>query len=210
MVRAAKEAAMYADQTQMLAKKKQTASILALVAAVLLAVSLFLPWLKSKHNRYLNASMTLLSFTVCRGEDNECKKVSNFELADEVKKFNQDSPKKEGTTFPYFGLITLIVCLGAAATMAAAGVLGLLGRFVRTPIALTTVGLLAACLGLITGCIFVAVKPGGVGAIGVTWPFFVFGTAIVLGVAACQMLSKAFGPPEYDPYADPMAPQPPM
>ena len=71
-------------------------------------------------------------------------------------------------------------------------------------------GLLGACLGLITGCIFVAVKPGGVGAIGVTWPFFVFGTAIVMGVAACQMLAKAFGPPEYDPYADPMAPQPPM
>lgn len=37
---------MYADQSQMLAKKKQTASILAIVAAVLLAVSLFLPWLK--------------------------------------------------------------------------------------------------------------------------------------------------------------------
>lgn len=201
---------MYADQSQMLAKKKQTASILAIVAAVLLAVSLFLPWLKSKQSKYVNASMTLLAIKVCNGDGDECKKMSNFELADEIKKANEFAEKKQGTTFAYFGLITLIICLGAAAAMLAGGVLGLMGKFVRSPIALTTVGLLGACLGLITGCIFVAVKPGGVGAIGVSWPFFVFGTAVVMGVAACQMLAKAFGPPEYDPYADPMAPQPPM
>ncbi|MBK7070704.1 MAG: hypothetical protein IPH44_00250 [Myxococcales bacterium] len=201
---------MYADQSQMLAKKKQTASILAIVAAVLLAVSLFLPWLKSKQSKYVNASMTLLSFKVCSGDGDECESMSNFKLAKKMKELNELSSKKEGTTFPYFGLITLIVCLGAAAAMLAGGVLGLMGKFVRSPIAITTVGLLAACLGLITGCIFVAVKPGGAGAIGVSWPFFVFGTAIVMGVAACQMLAKAFGPPEYDPYADPMAPQPPM
>lgn len=203
---------MYADQSQMLAKKKQTASILAIVAAVLLAVSLFLPWLKSKDNKHVRASMTLRSLEVCQnqGDGWECESRSNFELAKEIKKYNEISSKKEGTTFPYFGLITLIICLGAAAAMLAGGVLGLMGKFVRSPIALTTVGLLGACLGLITGCIFVAVKPGGVGAIGVSWPFFVFGTAVVMGVAACQMLAKAFGPPEYDPYADPMAPQPPM
>lgn len=203
---------MYADQSQMIAKKKQTASILAIVAAVLLAVSLFLPWLKSKQNKYLNASMTLLSFKVCQnqGDGWECESMSNFKVAKELAAQNEHASKKQGTTFPYFGLATLIICLGAAASMLAAGVLGLTGKFVRSPIAITTVGLLAACLGLITGCIFVAVKPGGVGTIGVTWPFFVFGTAVVLGVAACQMLSKAFGPPEYDPYADPMAPQPPM
>ena len=201
---------MYADQSQMLAKKKQTASILAIVAAVLLAVSLFLPWLKSKQSKYVNASMTLLALKVCNGDGDECKKMSNFELVDEIKKANEFAEKKQGTTFAYFGLITLIICLGAAAAMLAGGVLGLRGKFVRSPIAITTVGLLGACLGLITGCIFVAVKPGGVGTIGVSWPFFVFGTAVVMGVAACQMLAKAFGPPEYDPYADPMAPQPPM
>ncbi len=201
---------MYADQSQMIAKKKQTASILAIVAAVLLAVSLFLPWLKSKQSKYVNASMTLLAFKVCDGSGDQCESMSNFKLAKKMKELNEVSPKKEGTKFPYFGLITLIVCLGAAAAMRAGGVLGLMGKFVRSPIAITTVGLLAACLGLITGCIFVAVKPGGAGAIGVSWPFFVFGTAIVMGVAACQMLAKAFGPPEYDPYADPMAPQPPM
>ncbi len=201
---------MYADQSQMIAKKKQTASILAIVAAVLLAVSLFLPWLKSKQSKYVNASMTLLAFKVCDGSGDQCESMSNFKLAKKMKELNEVSPKKEGTKFPYFGLITLIVCLGTAATMLAAGVLGLIGKFVRSPFALTTVGLLGACLGLITGCIFVAVKPGGAGAIGVSWPFFVFGAAVVTGVAACQMLSKAFGPPEYDPYADPMAPQPPM
>ena len=59
---------MYADQSQMLAKKKQTASILAIVAAVLLAVSLFLPWLKSKDNKYVKASMTLRSLEVCQNQ----------------------------------------------------------------------------------------------------------------------------------------------
>lgn len=201
---------MNADANEMIAKKRKTGSILALVAAVLLAVSLFLPWLKSKHNDFANISMTLLSIKVCDGEGSHCEKKSNFEVAKQIKELNEIAAKKEGTSFPYFGLITLIVCLLGAAAMLAAGILGLMGTFVRSPIAITTVGLLAACLGLVTGCIFVAVKPGGVGTIGVSWPFFVFGTAVVMGVAACQMLSKAFGPPEYDPYADPMAPQPPM
>lgn len=200
---------MYADQSQMLAKKKQTASILALVAAVLMTVSLFLPWLKSKKS--LGLSMTLLSIT--REDDGHKESMSNFKFADDLKKAFEGEDKQPGTSFPYFGLITLVVCLGAAAAMLAAGVLGLTGKFVASPIALTTVGLLASCLGLITGCIFVAVKPGDSGrwsALGVSWPFFLFGTAVVMGVAACQMLAKAFGPPEYDPYADPMAPQPPM
>ena len=78
---------MYADQSQMLAKKKQTASILAIVAAVLLAVSLFLPWLKSKQSKYVNASMTLLSFKVCSGDGDECESMSNFKLAKWLPKY---------------------------------------------------------------------------------------------------------------------------
>ena len=56
----------------------------------------------------------------------------------------------------------------------------------------------------------VAVKPGDEGPmrlLGVSWPFFIFGAAVVAGVAGCQMLAKAFAPPEYDPYADPTQPQ---
>ena len=90
-------------------------------------------------------------------------------------------------------IMGLVALIGAILRGIWDGILGLLGTFVRSPIALTTVGLLAACLGLVTGCIFVAVKPGGVGTIGVSWPFFVFGTAVVMGVAACQMLSKEIG-----------------
>ncbi|MBK9037533.1 MAG: hypothetical protein IPL61_40860 [Myxococcales bacterium] len=215
---------MYADSSQMIAKKKQTASIVCIVAAALLVVSLFLPWLKS--NKSMGLSMTLLSFKQCG--DDHCEQISNLKLVRELNRayaraaevaeeFGRDGPpdlpKKPGTSFAYFGLITLAVCLLAAGAMAAAGILGLTGRFIRAPIAITTVGLLTACLGLITGCIFVAVKPGDDGpwrTLGVSWPFFVFGTAVVAGVAGCQMLAKAFGPPEYDPYADPTMPQPPM
>ena len=218
---------MYADSSQMLAKKKQTASIVCIVAAVLLAASLFLPWLKS--NKSMGLSMSLLTMKQCGG--GRCESMSNLKMAREIDKaydeaaaavreWSRDSgdapdlPKKPGTSFAYFGLITLALCLLAAAVMLAAGILGLKGKFVRSPIALSTVGLLAACLGLITGCIFVAVKPGDMGpmrTLGVSWPFFLFGAAVVGGVAGCQMLAKAFGPPEYDPYADPtLPPQPPM
>jgi|JI6StandDraft_1071083.scaffolds.fasta_scaffold63956_3 hypothetical protein len=211
---------MYADQAQMIAKRKQTASIVCLVSAVVLAVSLFLPWLKS--TKRMNMSMTLLSIEQCDPSGDRCESMSNLKLAREMKKAyersmefragddDMPSPKKPGTSFAYFGIITLGLGLIAAAGLLASGVLGMTGRFIREPIAITTVGLLTTCLCLITGCIFVAVKPGDEGPmrlLGVSWPFFIFGAAVVAGVAGCQMLAKAFAPPEYDPYADPTQPQ---
>jgi hypothetical protein len=221
---------MYADQTQMLAKKKQTASIVCIVAAALLGLSLLppLPWLKASSRRGdASVTMSLLTMKACVGD--ECESLSNFKLAKKLKESyerslefsrelresgdNMPSPKEPKTLFPILGLITLVVCVVAFGTLMAAGVLGLTGRFITQPIALSSVALIASGLALILGCVFVATKPdiGMGGSLGVSWPFFIFGIAVVGAVAGVQMLSKAFGPPEYDPYADPMAPaEPPM
>ncbi|MEZ4402900.1 MAG: hypothetical protein R3B06_22960 [Kofleriaceae bacterium] len=207
---------MYDSAAEMIAKKKQTASIVCIVAAVVLAGSLFLPWLKNKSRRG-SVTMSLLSTKMCAG----CESMSNLKLARELtrqyesakqlrEEFGRDGdddarmplPEKPGTAFAYVALATLVVCLLAAAALAAAGILGLKGRFITQPMALTSVGLVAACLGLVLGCVFLAIKPAGVG-LGASWPFFLFGAAVVAAVAGAQMLAKAFAPPEYDPYADP-------
>ena len=203
---------MYADAETALAKKKKIGSITCLVAAVLILASLFLPWLKAA--KQVDVSMTLLSIKSCV-EDRDwetdkvtkkCKSLSNFELAKEMKKLYEDSSKKPGTSFAYFGLATLIMSIIGAVALGAAGILGLKQTFIREPIAITTVALIGLCLALVLGCIFVAVKPGDSEfgrLLGVSWPFFIFGIGIVGGIAGAQMLGKAYGPPEYDPYADP-------
>jgi hypothetical protein len=222
---------MNTDADQMLTKKKKTASIVCLVAGVLVLVSLFLPWLKAA--KPLDVSLSLLDYSACGKDYNDegerverCESMSNFKLADQLKKQyerfkelssrmramgeGRDVPdvQEPGTSFAFFGMATLIVGLIGVLSLGAAGILGLKHKFIREPIAITTVALLALCLALVLGCIFVAVKPGDSESaryLGVSWPFFVFGAGVVGGIAGAQMLGKAHGPPEYDPYADPTA-----
>lgn len=194
---------MNTDSDQLVAKKKQTGSIVCLVAAVLVLVSLFMPWLKSaKLGRDGEVTMSLRTFSICEG--GRCESMSNMDLAKLMKE-----AKQSGTSFPYFGWATLIVGLVGVIALGVAGGMGLKGRFVREPIAITTVALVSLCLALVLGCIFVATKPGDGEygrLLGVSWPFFVFGIGVVGGIAGAQMLAKAHAPPEYDPYADPTAP----
>ena len=199
---------MNTDAAAMIAKKKKTGAITCLVAAVLVLLSLFLPWLKSAKAKHSGGqiSMSLLSIEMCGG--GECEKESNFKLAREIKQANEMSEKKMGTTFPYFGIATLVISILGALALAGAGGLGLADKFIREPIAVTTIALVTLCLALVIGCIFVAVKPGDTEhglVLGVSWPFFIFGIGIVGGIAGAQMLAKAYAPPEYDPYADPTA-----
>lgn len=218
-----------ADPATLAAKRKKTASITCLVAAVLVLASLFLPWLKAAKG--YDVSMSLLSIEACQRDRDydtdkvtvKCESMSNLKLARQLKDSYQQAkelraqfpdedgrparmPPEPGTSFAYFGLATLVIGILGALALGAAGGLGLKGHFVREPVALTSAALIALCLALVLGCIFVAVKPGDSGAarmLGVSWPFFVFGAGIVGGIAGAQMLAKAHAPPEYDPYAEP-------
>lgn len=218
---------MYADQDQMRAQKKKTGGIVCIVAGVVVAISLLLPWLKVSAKRGDGSiTMSLLSFEACGG--GRCESQSNWKVAKEIKdgydrqmemyeslrSTGEDvsdfrPPKKPSTIFPWIGLATLILGVVAVGALVGAGVMALLGKFVTRPIALTSLAMVATGLALVVGCVFLATKPDFERLrLGVSWPFFLFGAGVVTAIAGVQMTSRAFAPPEYDPYADPMAPPP--
>ena len=51
---------------------------------------------------------------------------------------------------------------------------------------------------MITGCIFVATKPGPLGFVGVSWSFWAFGAGTVVGIATAQMIAKLIRPIDPD------------
>ena len=62
------------------------------------------------------------------------------------------------------------------------------------PMAPTTLALLAIMAALVTGCVFVATKPGPGGFVGVGIAFWIFGAGAVMGIAGAQLLAKGEPP----------------
>jgi hypothetical protein len=96
------------------------------------------------------------------------------------------------------GWATFVLCLAAAGGLAIAALLAIAGARIRLPIAPTTIAFVAIVLALITGCVFVATKPGAAGYVGVGLGFWVFGIGSVVGIAAAQMLAKVNRPLDPD------------
>ena len=194
---------MNTDENQLAIKRKSTARILCLISALFVIVPcLGLQWLRAP-KRY-DAGMNLWEVSAC-GQDfdgqQQCESTSNFTLAKEMRK------AKDGQgVFAYAGIATLILSVVGGLSLAAAGGLAFKDRFIREPVALTTVALLTLCLALFAACIFIGAKPRG--PLGVSWPFFMYSAAIVGGIAGAQMLAKAFSQVS-DPYWDGIAPEPP-
>jgi hypothetical protein len=119
-----------------------------------------------------------------------CEWRGNGEL---VKQWREMGPKAARTTsgaFAPMGWATFIVALVAALGLAAAAALGFLRKTPRLPMAPTTLALLGVMAGLITGCVFVATKPGPAGMVGVGMSFWIFGVGCVMGIAGAQMMAK--------------------
>lgn len=115
-----------------------------------------------------------------------------------------------GTTsgaFAPMGWATFGLCLAAGIGLLAAAVLAFLKKNLELPVSPTTVALLGIMLALITGCVFVATKPGGPGFVGVAIGFWCFSIGSVLGIAAAQMLAKVIRPRDPDLLADAMNPE---
>lgn len=183
---------MNTDGDDLVRKRKATARVVCIVAAVLVLIPcLGLKWIKSPKG---SAGISLLFIG-----DAE-RSYSNLDFVDEINDGASDEKKILGT-YAYAGIATLFFAIVAAAALVGAGALAFKDRFVRTPIPLTTVALLALSLSLITGCIFLGAVPQGVMHGGVSWPFFLYGTGIVAGIAGAQMLSKAYAEIR-DPYWD--------
>lgn len=172
-----------------------------IAAAALIAACFSHRWLA---NRYIgDFGFSPLALKACPGTG--CESTSNFELYEKAK----DIPFEEARisiAFPVAGLVTFIALLMAAVGLLVATALAVTGRRPELPIAPTTVALLGVMVGLISGCIFVATKPGGVGAIGVAWSFWAFGVGAVLGIAGAQLLAKQIRPVDPDLLHDAMNP----
>jgi hypothetical protein len=176
----------------------------------LLVASLTHGWLV---NKGYNIGVSLWS--MCMGD--ECK--SNFgvySMAKEAAEHVNRDPEVS-SMWPVAGVITIACCIAGGLAVAGvitiacciAGGLALLAtaffgfqkKRVTWPVQPTTVALLGIMIGLITGCVFIATKPGGVGGVGVGWSFWVYGIGSILGIVGAQILNKLIKPvdPDFDP-----------
>jgi hypothetical protein len=225
---------MNTDDEQLASKKKSTARVVCLIAALFVILPcLGLHWLRAPHR--VDMGMSLFGLELCGipddlGGDGEageksCATMSNFAIASMMRKEPQtrfeeaDSrlgrqlawwmreAKPATGAFAWAGVVTMVLSLIGGLALAAAGGLAFKDRFVRKPIALTTVALLTLCLSLVAACVFVGAKPQGL-PLGVSWPFFLYSAGVVVALAGAQMLSKAFSQVS-DPYWDGITPDPP-
>jgi hypothetical protein len=100
--------------------------------------------------------------------------------------------------FPILGWITFVCCLIAAVSLAIATAIVIGGKRIRLPIMPTTTALLGVLIALGAGCVYVAMKPGPPGYVGVGVGFFVFGAGVVLGLYSSLVLNKLMRPHDLD------------
>ena len=167
--------------------------VVALVAAGCLVAACFSHrWLANRYAGDLGYSP--LSYRDCRAA---CTTRSNFQVV-EITRSSPFAEQRDSPAFPIAGLVTFVVLLVAAAGLVIAAALATANRRPGLPISPTTFALLGIMIGLITGCVFVATKPGGVGAVGVSWSFWAFGVGSVAGIAGAQLLARQIRPRDPD------------
>jgi hypothetical protein len=127
-----------------------------------------------------------------------CATTSNATFVDAIKQMSGNAPDMASSAFAPMGWVTMITCSLAALGLLVAGALGLAKKRPMLPISPSTVALLAIMAGLISGCVFVATKPGGVGYVGVGLGFWLFGIGSVAGIAGAQLLAKINRAPDPD------------
>ncbi len=114
------------------------------------------------------------------------------------------STSGRGRTFVITGWITSVALwLGVLALLAAIG-LTLAKAAPNLPVAPTTLAFLSLSVAIISGCVFVATKPGGTGMLGIGWAFWIFAAGAVAGIMASMLLARANRPAvgDWDPGDD--------
>lgn len=138
-------------------------------------------------------------------EGSDLSNSAFMEKLGELSRWADDKDKPSGTFAP-MGYASFGLCLLAAFGLLAAAGIALKKARPTVPISPASVALLALMVGLITGCVFIATKPGGPGFVGVSTGFWAFGIGAVAGIASAQMLAKLIRPVDPDLLADSMNP----
>lgn len=206
--------------------------LVSLAAAAALAYACIAPtWLYNPRNKqHFEVGFGLTRMFECELADGgECKRISNAAFAAEWKALLADIQEraKEEPADPQtqafaiqaqtelrvsgawttLGWITLGCAAVAALSLLVCVALVLGKKRVAWPIMPTTTAILGVAIGLITGCVFVALKPGPPGYVGVHLGFFAFGGGVIVGLIGALMMNKLLRPYDPDLLADSMDPE---
>ncbi|HLL21425.1 MAG TPA: hypothetical protein VK427_04795 [Kofleriaceae bacterium] len=207
---------------------KSLALLLAVLAAAALAYAcVSTSWLYNPRNKqHFDVGFGLLSNYECElGVPDGCRSMSNAGLVEdwrqqlaEIKQRSSTVPSdisfavqareelRASNAFPVLGWITLVCCAIAALSLLVCAALVAANKRIMWPVMPTTTAILGIAVGLVAGCVFVAMKPGPAGYVGVHLGFFAFGTGVIVGIVAALLLNKLLRPYDEDLLADAMQP----
>ena len=197
------DAASLADDDDVPVRPPRPAIAIALAlvsAGCLIAACFSHRWLANQ--RAGDFGYSLLSYQDCRSG---CQAVSNLQVYENA----SQSPFYEqriSLAFPIAGAVAFGALLIAAIALLVAAAIAAADRRPDLPVFPTTIALLGVMIGLITGCVFVATKPGEAGSVGVAWSFWAFGLGAVTGLAGAQLLARQLRPADPDLLSDAMNP----
>ena len=180
--------------------------VLALVAgSALIYAAVSKQWL-ANGNVYEQISFGLHEMSQCGSAfgEKDCDHYSNGEFVQHLRDFGESAEINTSAAFAPMGWITLVACLLAALGLLAAAALAIANKKPDWPMTPPTLALVSIIIGIITGCVFIATKPGPAGFVGAGLSFWVFGGGCVLGIAAAQMLAKVNRPLDPDLMSDAM------
>ena len=180
--------------------------VLALVAgASLIYAAVSKQWL-ANGNEYEQISFGLRDMSQCGSAfgEHDCDRYSNSEFVDHMRDFSESAAMNTSAAFAPMGWITLVACLIAALGLLGAAALAIAGKKPDLPMSPSTLALLGIIVGIISGCVFIATKPGPAGFVGAGLSFWIFGGGCVVGIAAAQMLARVNRPLDPDLMQDAM------
>lgn len=188
------------EEPQPKGPNRMVAIALAVIAgAALVYAAVSRQWL-ANGNEYEQISFGLRDMTQCGHSFGEtpCDHYTNGEFVQHLRDFGDTAALNTSSAFAPMGWVTLFAALLAALGLFAAAAIALAGKRPELPMTPSTLALLGIIVGIITGCVFIATKPGPAGFVGAGLSFWVFGGGCVLGIAGAQMLAKVNRPLDPD------------
>jgi hypothetical protein len=153
-------------------------------------------WLENTQFSNSRVGFSLIAFEACAGE--KCETASNFQLIRDLTKNAGRHEEKPSTMFAPVGVVTMALSLLSVLALGAIAFVAFKRQQLTFKVLPSTIALLSIMTALITGCMFLAKKPGGYNAVGVGPSFWAFAIACVAGIVGAQMLHKMIKPPDPD------------